>query len=468
MSEALDNPNNIFFIPKNGNKKRFGSTANGFTLPGGAPLVSTTTAAFTDNSSDDYTQGTADGNVLTQTTLTISGHIFPGSSANPAQGIINKQNQIISNLTSSKYFDVEINDKNGVLITSYAGCSLVSVDFPEGTYVNYCPYTIVVEQYSRSGTNGQYYREYSYNFDIQLDDSYGYMNTGNTDVVTSSHLVGTESITVSENDGTFLDSKIKFTSGTKVYLTSNKYLNVMDQGTAYDIRNLKYNTSVNPIDQSITYTSSFILIPNGYSLTCLGNYSVSKDDSVNLAYTKGSLNGSILGLTTGSTYQSENVSAAMAGYNGIKSQAQTLMTNIGVTPINTTPLSDVLTKNFGAGTVDFTLEYDNRNNNQVANTSYESISVTDTPSRRMFSLIPVMGRSSGPIIQDTYGNTETKRDFSIEVVYYGGFGNSSGPGTQAIENAYKPNANIIFESASTTTWNETERRFTRQKSWVYE
>ena len=100
--------------------------------------------------------------------------------------------------------------------------------------------------------------------------------------------------------------------------------------------------------------------------------------------------------------------------------------------------------------------------------SFENISITNNPQRRIFATVPVIGRTTGPVLQDTYGKTEKSREFQIEVKYLPGFGNASGPGTQSIENNYKPNGNIIFEAAASTQWDSAERRFIRSKTWVYE
>ena len=99
----------------------------------------------------------------------------------------------------------------------------------------------------------------------------------------------------------------------------------------------------------------------------------------------------------------------------------------------------------------------------------EQITVSYNPQRTAFASVPVIGREAGPILQDAGGKTERTKQFSIEVQYLPGFGNESGPGTQAIEDANKPTGTrVIFETEASTSWNSSERRFTRSKSWVYE
>ena len=83
--------------------------------------------------------------------------------------------------------------------------------------------------------------------------------------------------------------------------------------------------------------------------------------------------------------------------------------------------------------------------------------------------MPVIGREAGPLLQDGNGKTEQTKELTIEVTYLPGFGDESGPGTQAVEDSYKPTGTRqIYETAASTSWSPSERRFTRSISWIYE
>ena len=201
----------------------------------------------------------------------------------------------------------------------------------------------------------------------------------------------------------------------------------------------------------------------------MGSFGISKSTSYDQPRDRGSLSGTIQGLSSGSKLSDTILAGnAYSAFTSLKDSAISKIQEVGISITVDDPLSENITKNYGAGTVEFTLEYDNRSEYQVADVVYERIDVTNRPSRRIHAVIPVMGRPSGPILQDTYAKTEKQRDFSIEVVYEAGKGNADGPGTQAIEDDYKPNGNIVFESSASTSWQSAERRFIRQKSWVYE
>tara|TARA_B100000524_G_scaffold321295_1_gene202099 strand:+ start:1999 stop:3951 length:1953 start_codon:yes stop_codon:yes gene_type:complete len=84
--------------------------------------------------------------------------------------------------------------------------------------------------------------------------------------------------------------------------------------------------------------------------------------------------------------------------------------------LNSEPLSVSLGANKIAGELTYSLEFDNRPTNIISSAISESINVSDTYPGDVFSVIPVIGRPTGPILQYIGGRTEYKRDVSINLI----------------------------------------------------
>ena len=468
---------NRYFIyqPSSRRRKqdRFGdSVVSSYTFPDPGPLVSISTSVVVDRTKDSYDQGTPSNHAFKRHTITFTGYfINPTATPGPATAnYILGQHAAIRNVLQ-KDVDIDVNDADGSLLQTFTHCNPISVDLEEGTYANYGRYTVVFE--CEDVAQSSDIIEYSWDFSIQENTDMGYFESNNHTPASNSYVTGTETITVTalnvEDAKTFVLGKIQFNGNNSVYLTGDKIYDVLNQGTMYNVCNLTYNSSVDVTTATVTYVGNFILVPNGKSTTVLGTLNLSNSKSSGEIYPKGVCAGSLKGISAGvKISDSDLTSNAITAYAAIKGQAKTKVAQYVTGSLNDTPLTENVTRNFGAGTVDFNLEYDTRSNREVANVIYEKIEITEHPTRDVHAVIPVMGRASGPILQDTYAQTEKKKDFSIEVVYKAGYGGADGPGTLSVENSHKPAGNIIFESAASTMWNSSERRFVRQKSWVYE
>jgi len=499
MSNQVSHSSNKIYIYKPGaaSKKRFGDSVvdgvTSYTFPKPAPTVGVSSQVIFDRSNDDdYDQGTKHDEIARKDTITFTGFFIPpivDGKPSPPPGPettawIFQQHTALRAAVLQKFVTVEINDAAGVLLTSFENCNVISIDFPEGNNAQVGEYTLVFESYHTDKMDNDHI-EYTYDFSVSDDTSMGYFNTAETKVITTATLSGTESITVNALDvldaNAFIRAKRKFAGTTSIYLqTGYNILDLKDGGgegdtTEYQAANISFSTTTNPTDGTVTYASSFMLIPTvGYSKKVVGTISYNLEDDQQEDAATGSVTGNIIGIEVGfQTAKTQYISHAVTAYNSIKGDAVDKLKEFFPTEmadIEDQPVSTSVTRNFGSSSVDFTLNYseDNSTNFEVPNVSFENISITNNPQRRIFATVPVIGRTTGPVLQDTYGKTEKSREFQIEVKYLPGFGNASGPGTESIESQYKPNGNIIFEAAASTQWDSAERRFIRSKTWVYE
>lgn len=157
--------------------------------------------------------------------------------------------------------------------------------------------------------------------------------------------------------------------------------------------------------------------------------------------------------------------------------------------LNHVPLSVSLSTNEFTGEINYTIEYDDRPINTISGVSFEAVSVTDTYPGDLFAVIPVIGRSTGPVLQYIGGRTEYQRSLSLELV----LDKAQNPpnvnerlnllqkpslreptrtGIISAVNAYSPAREIgirkYFVSPPQETWDPKSGRYTLNINWTYE
>ena len=84
--------------------------------------------------------------------------------------------------------------------------------------------------------------------------------------------------------------------------------------------------------------------------------------------------------------------------------------------LNPTPTTQAVSIDESQGKITYNATYNNRPINVLSGVLYEDITINDTYPGDLFATIPVVGRSTGPILQYIGGRTEYKRDVTIECV----------------------------------------------------
>ena len=174
------------------------------------------------------------------------------------------------------------------------------------------------------------------------------------------------------------------------------------------------------------------------------------------------------------------------------------------------PLSKSVGRDFNAGTISYTYNFDDRPPNVVSGSISESIQISDTYPGEIFSVTPVIGRSQ-PVLQYLNSRSEYKRNLSINIVMgqptgyawnhiLGNNVNNSGLITsnqtsilsqlfltqkpsisntselnyiyQAANPVNDPNINIVdgkcFHSSPSESWDARTRNYTYSIEWTYE
>jgi hypothetical protein len=170
--------------------------------------------------------------------------------------------------------------------------------------------------------------------------------------------------------------------------------------------------------------------------------------------------------------------------------------------LNVTPVSYNETLSPIAGTVGYSVVYNNKPGSWISGALSSTMTVNDTNPADMVAEIFVLGRPLGPVLEKV-GTTKSERKLSLEIVFPAPSGykdshpNSSeciiykdGPTfkqIQSLVNSFKPinpnafatftnvatspysvaNQGQVFTTSNTTVWNPFEGRFSWDISWIY-
>ena len=67
------------------------------------------------------------------------------------------------------------------------------------------------------------------------------------------------------------------------------------------------------------------------------------------------------------------------------------------------------------GSITYALEFDNRPTNIISGVKTENIQLSDTYPGDVIAVIPVLGRPTGPVLQNIGGRTEHRRDLNLDL-----------------------------------------------------
>lgn len=280
----------------------------------------------------------------------------------------------------------------------------------------------------------------------------------------------------------------------------------------YECFNFEVSTNINKAAGSVQLSQSWILLPSGLQGASNGsqsleNYSTSISTESESSYVSVSIEGTIKGLSkmnqmTGPNYLTvENTSGkfanALSTYTAISSSGEFGYCHLfkraqaGVQPtLNTQPLSVSVSQNRALGEITYNITYDNRPTNFFRGVHSEQIEIQDTYPGDLYTLVNVIGRPTGPVIQYGAGRTEYRRNVSINLVLgHPSINNRGGdrrsliyskpsvaePFRQdlktllrAVSPATEPGIRRYFADPPQETWNPSNGNYSLQLSWVYE
>lgn len=293
---------------------------------------------------------------------------------------------------------------------------------------------------------------------------------------------------------------------------SSEILNIPSNYKGYNhVRSINYDSNAG----SYSVTDTWILAPSD---SAIENYTISVDSSRENPRKTVKINGTIKGLSdiVASGYQPDFTGDDVP-YNRALNKYYSLTDNgkfglncglfkrarymaSGVY-LNSQPLSISLASNESAGEITYSVDFDDRPLNYFSGVLAENITVNDTYPGDIYALIPVIGRSSGPVIQYVRSRTVYSRDVNIEILLdHTDVSYANNPTYAAGQNSYsardkillnKPSLNTpirdqlrdlilmlspsgdpdvtkLFLNPANETWSPKEGRYTLSLNWNYE
>lgn len=148
--------------------------------------------------------------------------------------------------------------------------------------------------------------------------------------------------------------------------------------------------------------------------------------------------------------------------------------------LNPAPLTKVIGRNPVGGTITYSFEFDDRAAALVDGSKSETLNIIDDNQADVFAIVPVIGRSTGPVLQTLGARTEKRRTISMDVVmggrlYASGALTAPRNAVAAIIANYIPNASdgptanyVVFKEKDNENWEVLGGRYSRSVSYVYE
>jgi hypothetical protein len=147
------------------------------------------------------------------------------------------------------------------------------------------------------------------------------------------------------------------------------------------------------------------------------------------------------------------------------------------TQLNPLPINKTVGKNPVTGTISYNAEFDNRPGNIIEDSfgrksTSESISILDQNQADIIASIFVLGRGAGPVLQNLNTKTAKERELSIEVQMatsgYNEIITNRKPIYDNVITIAEPVASQVYRVADTETWDMKKGRGTRTIRWTYE
>jgi hypothetical protein len=381
-------------------------------------------------------------------------------------------------------FEVMVWD-GGSPLTCYP--TLVSLEFPEGLWVEYCDFVITLvacELYLGGvpiGADASHVQRAEDAWEIQPGDelarTYQIRRTvsaqGKTHYASGAGSSGTQSYRPWEYASGYVLNVLKL--GLKpARQAASGVLNLFPASgwNAYDYRRQQ---SLSELAGTFSVTETWTaFLPTVAGIHAMVDYVADVREGIDDGgLTRVSINGQVRGFeerdnTTflGRTTKYQN---ALSGWNNLSPTLPSLANGFAGLACNPATINRVVGYNPTAGVVTFNYEYDNRPTPAISGAKSCSITVTNRDGVDVFAEIPVIGRGTlGPILQNVNLTQAKRRTVQIEALMpaqvYGG-GAPSEPNTDALVASYAPGG-TVFVDDNTRTFTD-KGRYSRTTSWVY-
>lgn len=256
------------------------------------------------------------------------------------------------------------------------------------------------------------------------------------------------------------------------YATS---LIVGSSGSAY---NYVRSETTGLMDGQYSITETWILAPDYASET----FNIETRKSIDTGLTTVTINGIITGLESAGTTGMPTV--VTTKYENAQSKWTTVYAEIfaralsysSISDLNVNEISSSVQHNPVEGTITYSYEYNNRPSNLITGAKSEIITIFDSLNTNIVAIIPVLGRTVGPVLQNINTSRERTRTLNIEVVMDNTLSNTftnplislvSGLVAQANPSAAF-GASQVYLTENNYNWEPKSNRGSCVQTWIYE
>ena len=395
---------------------------------------------------------------------------------------------------------IGFNESSGIK----AYCDVESIDFDDQSrWTNRCGYTITLKTTSfTESSNGIFSNEssedvFSYyvnsadeSWSINESDQFSTTFSGGS--IDTIKRLYTLTHNVSAVGQRAYSSVGEFINGLDAWQQASGYVhNIIGVGTAnapsswldpyndfgYNYYNHKFTENIDQNAGNYSISEQWTLYESGATpATEDVSFSIDSDQS---SINKISINGTVQGLSTSGTLNenTDHYTNALSFFNSNCSDNQLFQrANVvyGGACLNSSSTSKSIGHNPNAGTISYSLSFDTRPGNTIANALTEDIQVSNTYPGQLISVVPVIGRSQ-PIIQYVNSRSEFKKTLQITAQMTKSGCTFTEPDIgdiQAIYNTYNPSsvavAGRVFYGPPQESWNPKTGQYSYNVEWTYE
>jgi len=161
------------------------------------------------------------------------------------------------------------------------------------------------------------------------------------------------------------------------------------------------------------------------------------------------------------------LSNAVAGYSE-PAMFTLAQSHSGISGLNPSPLTSVVTKSIHVGTLSFNLEFNDRPTHYIAGSLSENITISQNSLGNKIAAIFVLGRTNGPVLQDLGTREQTVRTLNIDAIMprVDNLLVSSAPNVSSIVAATAPTAGTFYQQQEQYSWSPSTGAFNFTTSWI--
>ena len=431
------------------------------------------------------------GSVSRKTVINVNGFIYgePLTQAElsatppkkPIDKLIEAQDDFYDAVTAKKRFLLKIVDHDDSSVKHFYNAELNTLDFEEGSWIGWCRFkaSFTAEENKRSS-----FIEFQETFNTSRADGLGYINLSDKSIEEGGHTTGTYSVTARASDSH--RGVAELTEFIK--LDDNDSYNV--GGVTWRVFVENTDISSNPTTGEVSLNQNLILVPDqGNYMDAIASYSESRQTNSDSAAATLSISGEFKCLGGGWDHSEKYIYfkefADQIFSNALNSNLLADSERLrGISGVGRNDMWDTLgsaiskntTIDHATNTVTYQVDYDISNYDFIiTNATKQDINISLTPQRTVYAAVPVIGKSNGPVLQNTYSVTEASKSLSLDVTFLEGKNRESElESIQDLLSRHEPqaltnynNQRQIFGSIESETSNHTDNTFSMTVNWVY-